>query len=63
MLLLTSVTKKFMTSLFMSSFDTLTWPSFDSHASVLMVFLLAVGGMLTGLLHWGPVCACEPGLP
>jgi hypothetical protein len=30
----------------MSSFDTLTCASFDSHASDVMVFLLDVGGML-----------------
>jgi hypothetical protein len=47
LLLPTSVTRKFMTSLFMSSFDTLTCASFDSHASDVMVFLLDVGGMLT----------------
>jgi hypothetical protein len=36
-----------MTSLFMSSFDTLTCASLDSHASPLMVFLLdVVGGMV-----------------
>jgi hypothetical protein len=46
LLAVTSVTKKFMTSLFMSSFATLTAASLASHCSLLMLFLLAVvGGM------------------
>jgi hypothetical protein len=46
---LTSVTRKFITSLFMSSFDTLTAANLASHASAEMVFLEAVGGMLPAL--------------
>jgi hypothetical protein len=52
----TSVTRKFMTSLFISSLDTLTCDSFASHASDEMVFLDAEGGMATSKAD--PTLAC-----
>lgn len=62
LLLLTSVTRKFMTSLFMSSFDTLTCASLDSQASLVMVFLLdVVGGMVlpASALKVNGCCGCR----